>query len=195
MSVESKTGTSAEADGVTIPFGRKFTESENFTVVFQEGMALVEETAAYLDGDGRVEAKKLEGSASLAYATESMRLTTRLMQLASWLLIRRAVKEGEMTPEQAYEEKNRVQFQNPSSTIDEKTYAALPERLKELNEASMNLHRRIVAIDRLLMSELEGNDETGPGNAIGDHMSRLAEAFGPMVELPEKRDVPSGESA
>jgi len=49
-------------------------------------MDLVEETAAYLDGDGRTEAKTLERSVSLTYATESMRLTTRLMQLASWLV-------------------------------------------------------------------------------------------------------------
>jgi len=43
----------------------------------------------------------LERSVSLTYATESMRLTTRLMQLASWLLLHRAVKEGEMTLTQA----------------------------------------------------------------------------------------------
>ena len=47
---------------------------------------------------------------SLAYATESMRLTTRLMQLASWLLIRRAVSEGELTPEQAVEEQRKIKL-------------------------------------------------------------------------------------
>ena len=70
-------------------------------------MALVEETASYLDGPGRQESKKLERSAALVYATESMRLTTRLMQLASWLLLHRAVKEGEMTLAQASKEKAR----------------------------------------------------------------------------------------
>jgi regulator of CtrA degradation len=44
-------------------------------------MALVEETATYLDGSGRNESRKLERSAAMEYATESMRLTTRLMQL------------------------------------------------------------------------------------------------------------------
>ena len=59
-------------------------------------MALVEETAAYLDGQGRRESKKLNGTASVTYATESMRLTTRLLELASWLLIRRAVRDGDI---------------------------------------------------------------------------------------------------
>jgi hypothetical protein len=71
-------------------------------------MALVEETASYLDGSGRLEAKKLERGAALVYATESMRLTTRLMQVASWLLLHRAVKEGEMTLAQANNEKSKT---------------------------------------------------------------------------------------
>ena len=73
-------------------------------------MALVEETASYLDGEGRQDSKKLERSAALAYATESMRLTTRLMQLASWLLLHRAVKEGEMSLAQANKEKTKVKL-------------------------------------------------------------------------------------
>src|SRR3954471_21534163 len=91
-------------------FGAKLAGSQAFSDLFRDGMALVEETAAYLDGPGRQESKKLERIASLAYATESMRLTTRLMQLASWLLLHRAVKEGEMSLAQAYKEKAKVKL-------------------------------------------------------------------------------------
>ena len=59
---------------------------------------------------GRQQSKKLERAAALAYATESMRLTTRLMQLASWLLLHRAVKEGEMSLAQASKEKSKVKL-------------------------------------------------------------------------------------
>jgi regulator of CtrA degradation len=112
-----------------------------------------------------------------------MRLTTRLMQLASWLLIRRAVNDGEMTPEQAFEEQNKVKFQHMASNADDKAYAALPVRLRELNEASLNLHRRVIAIDRLLKSELDNNAGEAP-KEIEDQMSRLTDAFGPVVEAP-----------
>ena len=80
-----------------VSFGERLAGSQAFSILFREGMALVEETAGYLDGPGRRESKVLERSAALAYATESMRLTTRLMQLASWLLLHRAVNEGEMS--------------------------------------------------------------------------------------------------
>ena len=87
-------------------------------------MALVEETASYLDGPGRQESKTLERAAALAYATESMRLTTRLMQLASWLLLHRAVKEGEMSLAQANKEKTKVKLVAGDSARSERSRTA-----------------------------------------------------------------------
>ncbi len=104
---------------------------ESFAALFKEGMALVEATATYLDGPGRAEAKRLTRAAALAYATESMRLTTRLMQLASWLLLQRAVNEGELSAEQARTEKTKVKltrFDPPPADA----LAALPKRLTAL---------------------------------------------------------------
>src|SRR5437763_13690616 len=73
-----------------------FAKSELFQRTFQEGMDLVEETAGYLDGSGRQASKLLSRNAALAYAAESMRLTTRLISVASCLLSSRVVSEGGM---------------------------------------------------------------------------------------------------
>ena len=97
-------------EAAPIVFGEKLASSQAFAASVPRRHGLVEETAAYLDGPGRQESKKLERNAALAYATESMRLTTRLMQLASWLLLHRAVKEGEMTLSQANKEKSKVKL-------------------------------------------------------------------------------------
>jgi regulator of CtrA degradation len=75
-------GYGTRAKGVTISFGERFAASDQFDAIFREGMALVERTAAYLDGPGRKEAKALPGPAAMLYASESMRLTTRLLELA-----------------------------------------------------------------------------------------------------------------
>src|SRR5215468_53867 len=85
-----------------------FAKSELFERTFKEGMALVDETAAYLDGPGRAASKRLSRTAALAYAGESMRLTTRLMQVASWLLVQRAVRDGEIPTGEAAGEKYRL---------------------------------------------------------------------------------------
>ncbi len=71
--------------------------------------------AEYLDGQGRVEAKRLSRVAATLYAAESMRLTTRLMQIASWLLLQRAANSGEMTRDQVASEKSKVRLDTASA--------------------------------------------------------------------------------
>src|SRR4030088_486277 len=112
-------------------FGARLAGSQAFADLFRDGMALVEETAAYLDGAGRQESKRLQRNAALAYATESMRLTTRLMQLASWLLLHRAVKEGEMSLAQANREKSKVKL-SADEHSSEQNLKLVPERLRAL---------------------------------------------------------------
>src|SRR3954463_11356329 len=123
-------------DGALVQFNERLTNSAAFGTLFREGMDLVEETAAYLDGLGRSEAKALDRSVSLTYATESMRLTTRLMQLASWLLLHRAVKEGEMTLSQANREKTKVKL-SAADPSPEDMLTKLPEQLQVLIARSM----------------------------------------------------------
>src|SRR6266508_3461531 len=168
-------------DGVTVSFGAKFARSDQFKAVFREGMALVEAAATYLDGDGRKEARKLRPPHSLAYATESMRLTTRLMQLASWLLIRRAVSEGELTMEQAIEEQRKIKLPVTGSDQPARDLSALPQRLRELIEQSVKLQERVIRLDQML-----GYKQLPP-SAEADHplksqLSRLRAAFGSDAE-------------
>ncbi len=128
-----------------VSFGERLANSQTFNNLFRDGMALVEETASYLDGPGRTESKKLDRTAALAYATESMRLTTRLMQLASWLLLHRAVKEGEMSLAQANKEKAKVKLTAVDN--DDSNYKLLPERLQNLIDRSRHLHGVIRRLD------------------------------------------------
>jgi regulator of CtrA degradation len=129
-----------------VSFSEHIASSQVFATLFRDGMALVEETASYLDGAGRMESKKLERSASLVYATESMRLTTRLMQLASWLLLHRAVKEGEMTLAQAHKEKSKVRLA-ACEPGDAQSLALLPEKLQELIARSTKLQSEVRRLD------------------------------------------------
>jgi regulator of CtrA degradation len=129
-----------------VSFSERLANSQVFAALFRDGMALVEETASYLDGAGRTESKRLERNAALVYATESMRLTTRLMQLASWLLLHRAVKEGEMTLAQANKEKSKVRLA-ACDPGDAKSIALLPARLQELITRSTKLQADVRRLD------------------------------------------------
>jgi regulator of CtrA degradation len=148
-----------------------FARSELFDRTFEEGMALVEETAAYLDGAGRHDSKILSRNAALAYASESMRLTTRLMQVASWLLVQRAVKEGEMAAEAACAENYRLGLEAgvPAAVED------LPFGLVNLLQRSERLYERVRHLDKRMYVEAGAEEAPRPVQAQFD---RLSAAFG-----------------
>ena len=150
---------------------RDFARSELFDRTFREGMELVEETAAYLDGEGRRDSKMLSRAAALAYAAESMKLTTRLMQIASWLLVQRAVREDDMSPETACEPRYRL---NDRRVEAEPSHAELPIALVEYLVRSEKLFERTLYLDRRMYSD--DQDQT-PENPVLSQMGMLEAAF------------------
>src|SRR5258706_11660019 len=158
-----------------VSFGARLAASQNFSRLFRDGMKLVEDTAAYLDGPGRRESKLLDRAASLAYATESMRLTTRLMQLASWLLLHRAVNEGEMSLAQANKERMRIKLpaEEPPSYVRETP--ALPAGLDDLIARSKKLKDQVRRLD----ATIHAPPPTAPasGNPFEFQLGMLRAAF------------------
>ena len=152
-----------------------FARSEVFERTFREGMVLVEETAAYLDGPGRAASKRLDRLGALAYAGESMRLTTRLMQVASWLLVQRAVREGEMSLSEASNDKYRFTERDRSDLPGFNGAAALPDSLKGLMSRCELLYERVRRIDENMYTGLGA--EEAP-NEVTTQMARLRAAFG-----------------
>jgi regulator of CtrA degradation len=152
-----------------------FARSELFERTFQEGMELVEETAAYLDGGGRQDSKLLSRAAALAYASESMRLTTRLMQVASWLLVQRAVREGDMEPHAACEERYRLGAEAVCLGDPDPIAAELPGGLLTLLDRSGRLYERVRHLDRRMYVEA---DEVEAPHPVLAQMTRLQDAFG-----------------
>lgn len=160
----------------TVSFAQRLATSDAFKALFREGMTLVEELAAYLDGPGRADFKALAKPVALAYATESMRLTTRLMQLASWLLLQRAVNEGEMTQIQAATEKHKVRLTRQDLAMSGELFAQLPEKLQELSLQSLRLQSRIICLDEMIYNPQPLPTSARPA-ALEIQFERLRNAF------------------
>lgn len=157
-----------------LSFGKAYARSDTFRILFKEGMALVEETADYLDGPGRDASRALTRPASIIYATESMRLTTRLMQLASWLLLHRSVREGDMSADRAREEKRKIRIEANAGPIDGPGWDAIPRPFTDLINRSRHLQKRVERIDAALLEQPTTASEANPVNA---QLRELAAAF------------------
>lgn len=163
-----------------INLAEKFANSEKFKKLFQDGMSLVEESASFLDGEGREQAKGLPRSSAMLYGSESMRLTTRLMQLASWLLLQRAANEGEMTRDQIVEEKKKIKLGENGHQTDSPAWNDLPEGFTDLVSRSLTLQNRILTLDAELYGEMKEREivETSVNNPVGQQINLLSTAFG-----------------
>jgi regulator of CtrA degradation len=149
-----------------------FAASALFEKTFEEGMSLVEETARYLDGRGRQESRDLPRKAATLYAGESMRVTTRLMQAASWLLVQRAVHEGDMKAEDAAGDRYRLGSKEICLAARAEGAELLPTKLQDLLDRSDNLYRRIARLDDTLFGD--GAKPAG----VQAHFNALEKAFG-----------------
>ncbi|MBY5466879.1 protease adaptor protein RcdA [Rhizobium leguminosarum] len=162
----------------TISFAGRAAASSQFKALYAEGMSLVEETAAYLDGQGRAASKVLPRMASVLYAAESMRLTTRLMQMASWLLLQRAVNNGEMSRDQVLAEKNKVRLDGFNVDRAAPGWSDLPESFRDLVERSLRLQNRIALLDREIYRPSEAVIIHDNQNSVQAQLSLLQTAFG-----------------
>ena len=153
----------------------RFAASQRFGELFSYGMDLVEETACYLDGDGRVAARELSRRATGLYGSESMRLTTRLMQLASWLLLQRSVVEGEMTRAEVMAEKEKVKL-NGLEPVRTEAWADLPPEFVALVDRAVALQRRIQRLDEEIYGEPAEATEPA-ANPVGQQIDLLKTAF------------------
>lgn len=168
----------SETNRNTIRFSDHIANSESFKTLYAEGMGLVEETADYLDSTGRAASKTLPRIASILYSAESMRLTTRLMQLASWLLLQRAVNNGEMTREQAMSEKSKVRLDSFNCDRNAAGWDDLPEAFRDLVERSLRLQNRVALLDREIYRPEENAEHANDAeNSVQAQLSLLKTAF------------------
>jgi len=162
----------------TVSFAGRAAASSQFKALYSEGMALVEETAGYLDGPGRTASKVLPRMASVLYAAESMRLTTRLMQMASWLLLQRAVNNGEMSRDQVLSEKSKVRLDGFNVDRNAPGWLDLPEGFRDLVERSLRLQNRIALLDREIYRPSDATVLPDNENSVRAQLNLLRTAFG-----------------
>jgi regulator of CtrA degradation len=96
------------------------------------------------------------------------------MQLASWLLLHRAVKEGEMTLSQANREKTKVKLSAADPGPDE-IIEKLPLALQELIARSMALQAKVRRLDTSIHAPAA--ERASIGNPLVPQLNRLKAAF------------------
>ena len=116
---------------------------------YQEALSLTKEARDYLADRASNRHPWLKPEDRLQICCESMRLTTRLTQVIAWLLLQRAVLNGEITLDEAIEPENRISGRNVCEAADELPDGADP-RMVDLMGRSYQLYMRVARLDSQL---------------------------------------------
>lgn len=137
--------------------------------LYAEALALADEARGYFAQTGQDERLNLEPMERVLFSCESLKVTTRLMHVISWLLVGKAVAAGEMTPAEATVPERRLGFVEGSDEAKEPRLTLLPAQAFSLIRRSRDLYERVGHIEASLT-------ENGQGDARA-LQSRLDEAF------------------
>jgi regulator of CtrA degradation len=120
------------------------------TRTYDEAMSLLLETRNYLSFRQAVDAHRLRPMERLKLTREAYRLTSRLTQVLAWLMLRRAVIEGEIDDAEARLPERRLAGQDVCLATADDLGEALPAGMDRLLERSRLLYERVDRLDRLL---------------------------------------------
>ena len=104
-----------------------------------------------------------------------MRLTTRLMQVASWLLVQRAIREGDMDAREACLSRYRLGAQSVCQAEPAECLEEMPAALIYLLERSSRLYERVLHLDRRMFLDAPAVEGAHP---VRSQLERLQAAFG-----------------
>ena len=118
---------------------------------YHDAILLVNDTVGYLETRGIVDRESLDALGRTAFAAESMRLTTRLMQVVSWFMVQRAVMNGELSKAEANEPERRLSAIDICLDDGMKGSETLPQEMQALLSRSRSLFEQVWHVEEMLL--------------------------------------------
>ena len=140
--------------------------------LYVEAMVMADEARSYFDR-GDIDPEMDDPLRRVAFACESLKVTTRLMHIIAWLLSQRAWGRGEIGDVDLSDEKYRLGW---ATGTDPALAATFPFAARALIDASQELYERVARLQESMdrMARRRGHVEISPARTL---MDRLSTAF------------------
>lgn len=120
-----------------------------FDRTYEEAFDLLVEARDFLaERQRRPEA--LAPAVQLVASSETLRLTTRLVQVMAWLLVQRAVRAGELDAAEADAPRRRLGGHEVCADAGPWDVSELPPALRSLLDRSQALYNRVARLDEMV---------------------------------------------
>lgn len=130
------------------------TQPSYFRRTYDETLDLMIEARNYMAYVERRERARTDSLAGLRMSCEAMRVTSRLIQVMAWLMMQRAVHEGEIEVGYALAEANRLSGADVCLDDSFSEDSTLPGGLRSLLDRSFRLYQRIARLEEKMVGRL-----------------------------------------
>lgn len=138
--------------------------------LYLDAMVMADEARTYFDGGAPAD-DAADPLRRVAFACESLKVTTRLMHVIAWLLSQRAWQRGEISDQDLADEKYRLGRATPS---DPALASDFPFTARALIDGSQELYDRVLRLQERLdaMVGAQPVEELSPARALLDRLNR-----------------------
>ena len=122
--------------------------------LYTQSLLLAEDVRDYFDEAGRVERASLAPLERVRLSCESLKITTRLMQIMGWLLTQRLVQAGKLDEVNVSKSQRRLGI---GPLTEQQTFSSMPVRARYLITMSITLHQQVerLGVDQEDVAEQE----------------------------------------
>jgi regulator of CtrA degradation len=110
---------------------------------------LLKSTHDYIKWQAPLDIEKRGYQETFKVSCEAMRVTVRMTQIIAWLMLQKAVLEGDLTREEVLSDEYQVLRGKTCLESSSESDAQLPPRLRELLKESREFYLRILRLDKL----------------------------------------------
>jgi len=118
-----------------------------------EAQKLLQSTHEYIKWQAPIDVEDYGPRETFRVSCEAMRVTIRMTQVITWLMLQKAILTGEVTREEILSESYRVLRGKSCTENDSDKDMSLPPRLRELLTESHIFYMRIMRLDDVFRGE------------------------------------------
>jgi regulator of CtrA degradation len=123
--------------------------------LYNQATAIADESRRYFSGHSKTDRAALGAIDRVLYTAESLRISTRLMHVISWVMIRKAVANGEMSLEESLSARHRLDDIELCRGSDPRDLRKLPRSVIILSHQSLKIYQRALRLQDSLLDQLD----------------------------------------
>lgn len=133
--------------------------------LYQEAVNMADEARTYFAMYSKLDREKLPPIDRVLYTCESLRISTRLMHVISWLMVRKAVARGEISAEDGLRAERRLGDAELCQMTEADALRRMPPMVASLSYRSQSVFDRAWRMEQDMLAMAENGH--GPSLGIG----------------------------